>query len=232
MWRAWRKRALTFAELGRWHKAASNFARVVGSRPIHAHLASYHALALLGAGDTEGYRRACAAMLQRFRHTKKPWPARWMLWACILAPEAVADLSPVVGLAEKSASKKLDGHPYVATLGAALYRSGRFAEARQRLREMTAAWEKSKKMPTTISPAYTWFFLAMVEHRLSHGDQARMWLARAVRRAEKELRAGIVWNRRLTLKLLRREAEALLGVTPTSAPAGRKEAAAASKPTP
>ena len=49
-------------------------------------------------------------------------------------------------------------------------------------------------------------------------------------RAQMQPEAGAAWERRLTLQLLRREAEALLGVTPISAPAGRKETTQPTRP--
>ena len=82
-------------------------------------------------------------------------------------------------------------------------------------------------MLTGTSPAYTWFFLAMAHKRLGHDDQAHEFLTKAIKRSDEELlpKANASWNRRLTLQLLRREAEGVLGVTPTAAPAGKDEKA-------
>jgi hypothetical protein len=80
----------------------------------------------------------------------------------------------------------------------------------------------------TSSPAYTWFFLAMTHHRLGHGEEAKEWLDKAVASTEKAMReadqgtAGLSWNRRLTLKLLRDEAAALLAADDT-APAEKEK---------
>jgi len=65
------------------------------------------------------------------------------------------------------------------------------------------------------SPVYTHFFLAMAHHRLGHAAEAKNWLDKAMAGAERELRhptsdASRVWNRRLTLQLLQREAEAVV----------------------
>ena len=68
-----------------------------------------------------------------------------------------------------------------------------------------------------FSPAYTWFFLAMTHHRLGHAEEARQWLEKAVNWTKKETEgkiegaAPLSWNRRLTLEILRREAEQLIG---------------------
>jgi Tfp pilus assembly protein PilF len=89
--------------------------------------------------------------------------------------------------------------------GAALYRAGRFDEAIQRLSEAAAIG------PTVYSPAYTWFFLAMAHHRLGHGEEARQWLDKAVKHMEEETsNKDLLWNRRLTLHVLRREAEEMM----------------------
>jgi hypothetical protein len=63
--------------------------------------------------------------------------------------------------------------------------------------------------------AYIGYFLAMAHHRLGHAEQARHWLDKASRQGErpkpaKTSGAPFPWNRRLTLQLLRREAEQLL----------------------
>jgi hypothetical protein len=92
---------------------------------------------------------------------------------------------------------------------------GRFEAAAQRLTEAEAAFQKAKDPAITI--AYTWLLLAMTHERLSHREQAREWLAKAVReiddppaeRAKDPGRGN--WNRQLTLRLLRGEAEALIG---------------------
>ena len=72
---------------------------------------------------------------------------------------------------------------------------------------------------------YTWFYLAMAHHRLGHADLARRWLDKAVQGTEEALKSpaeplgksgnpsGVIppnWSRRLTLALLRREAEQLI----------------------
>ena len=68
----------------------------------------------------------------------------------------------------------------------------------------------------------TWFFLAMAHHRLGHADEARRWLEKATQATEEALKppaeppgksaepSGAIppdWKRKLTLQLLRREAE-------------------------
>jgi hypothetical protein len=69
---------------------------------------------------------------------------------------------------------------------------------------------------------HTFFYLAMAHHRLGHADEARRWLDRATQGTQEALKSpaeppgksgnpdGVIppnWCRRLTLGLLRREAE-------------------------
>src|SRR5205807_850000 len=72
----------------------------------------------------------------------------------------------------------------------------------------------------TASTAYARFFLAMAHQRLGHGEEARRWLSEAVRVADQELAAKSPppWNRRVTLQILRREAEGLIGRSPLPGP--------------
>jgi hypothetical protein len=72
---------------------------------------------------------------------------------------------------------------------------------------------------------HTWFYLALAHHRLGHADEACRWLDRAVQGTQEALKSpaeppaksgnadGVIppnWDRRLTLGLLRREAQQLI----------------------
>jgi tetratricopeptide (TPR) repeat protein len=97
------------------------------------------------------------------------------------------------------------------TLGAALYRAGKFNAAVQRL-------NKAIKEEGKGGTAWDWLFLAMAHHRLGHAAEAKQWLAKAVQWIEKasnpkpDKAAGtpLPWDQRLELKVLRREAEELI----------------------
>ena len=82
--------------------------------------------------------------------------------------------------------------------------------------EAHAAFPAAKNPLSSI--VYTWLFQAMTQHRLGHAEEARGWLKKAVKDLDQppserpQDGAGGAWNRRLTLQLLRREAEELLGI--------------------
>ena len=67
--------------------------------------------------------------------------------------------------------------------------------------------------PTNSSQAYDFYFQAMTLHRLGQGEQARQWLDKANQNADLELgnqNSPPLWNRKLTLKLLKTEATQVL----------------------
>jgi len=134
-------------------------------------------------------------------------------WTCIQLPDGLDDWTRLVQLTEKTLAADRDNYSRLTTLGAVLYRAGRFQEAARRLTEAEAAFLKAKDPAKTM--AYTCLFLAMTQQRLGNAEQAQEWLAKAVREIDQpspeKAKINQVWSRRLTLGLLRREAEALIG---------------------
>jgi tetratricopeptide (TPR) repeat protein len=157
-------------------------------------------LAQLAVGDAQGYRKTCADMLQRMGNTEKPGDANTMAWMCVLIPNAVTDLTRPVQLAEKSVAARRDWYN-LNTLGATLYRAGKFDAAIQRLNEAI-------KLEGEGGSEFDWLFLAMSHHRLGHAAEARRWLNKAARWMEQNPRPD--WGTRLELQLLRREAESVI----------------------
>jgi serine/threonine protein kinase len=204
------ERAEFYALRDDWVKAAADLAAARDLNAGDVQLHYRHALARLGAADLPEYRRACAAMLERFDRTQSPEEAHWVCWALSLGPDAVQDWRQAVQLAEAAFQNNPNSDQYGNTLGAVLYRAGRFREAIERLEGIGKA---SKAKPPGISLAYPRFFLAMAHHRLGHVKESHQWLDRAVQRTQQEMAKpdAVPWNRSLTLRLLRREAEAMVG---------------------
>jgi hypothetical protein len=98
----------------------------------------------------------------------------------------------------RPATQNADVHQ---ALPAALYRAGRWHEAIAPLRANIAN--------PGSSPVYADYFLAMANWRLGRQEEARAHLRAAGLQSDRELAASPPppWNRRLTLQLLRREAE-------------------------
>jgi WD40 repeat protein/serine/threonine protein kinase/tetratricopeptide (TPR) repeat protein len=223
------ERAEMCAVLGQWGKALADYDKVLAQNADDVHLRYMYALTCLGGADLTGYRSACTAILERFGQTDDPDVAHWAAWSCVLAPNAVKDWDRLVKLAETAARASPQQYPvikladtaalaspqqYAITLGASLYRAGRFAKAVDGINEVIAASAKAQTGQATSSTAYTWFFLAMSYQRLGRDEDAGQSLDKARKQMEQETQVpGIAWDRRLTLQLLRKEAETLLSTT-------------------
>ena len=162
-------------------------------------------------------------MLHQFGQTDKATDAHWTAWACVLAPDATTDWATAVALAENSVHSEPKSVLYLNTLGAVLYRAGRFDESLARLSEAGALVQEPSEA-TLFPPAYIWFFLAMAHGQLGNQEEARQWYDKAV--------AWTQANKPDDVELRRFQAEAatLLGVTlpaaePAPAPAAKVEEA-------
>jgi WD40 repeat protein/serine/threonine protein kinase/tetratricopeptide (TPR) repeat protein len=212
-------RAVACIKAGHWDKAAVDYAKAVELKPDDILLRYYCALTRLAAEDVEGYREACAELVEQFAETDDLNAAQFAAWTCVLAPDAVSEFTRPVQLAEKVVEKNPEDPSYLETLGGVLYRAERLEEAIQRLTEADRLAAAADRTPKS-SPPYTWFFLAMAHQRRGQDEEAKKWFNKAVEYTDlvlaEEKRPGgdsLLWNRRLTLQLLRAEAEELLGVT-------------------
>jgi serine/threonine protein kinase/Flp pilus assembly protein TadD len=215
---AYQRRGNVYAERGQWDKASADYGKAAANQAADPYPCYLQALVRLHLGDRTGYRKACAGMLERFGKAEKPAATNlaFVVWSSVLAADAVDDYAGPVQLAEKLAAAQPKDLHHLSTLGAALYRAGRFEEAVQRLSQVHASHKPADEGRLGI--AYTWCFLAMAHHRLGHAEEARHWLAEALGQTGQAPQqqppgatggAPVPWNRRVTLQLLRREAEAL-----------------------
>jgi tetratricopeptide (TPR) repeat protein len=191
------RRAYAYAELGQEDKAARDFAKSLESAPSNLEPWLQFAHQRLDRRDLVGYRKVCVHLLDHFGMTRDPNTANGVAWACVLVPDAIADPLHLLRLIEVAVSSEPKSYYYLNTLGAALYRAGKFEEAIMRLNE---AIQVQRQGDTYAD----WLFLAMAHHRLGHGDEAKQWLAKAgkdVPLLEQQLQE---------MQLLRHEAEALL----------------------
>ena len=208
--------ASLYASFGRLDRARADSEKAIKLGIVSYYTWYMYACVCIDAGDRPAYRKACADMLQQFAESSKTSELYLAAWSCVLAPDAVDDYSPAIESAEQAVVNDANSEDYLKTLGGILYRAGRFEEAVQRLTEANNLIEDSDA-ESQVSPAYTWYFLAMAHHKLGNGEEAEKWLQKANESTDKVLveheegTTPLSWNRRLTLKLLREEAEALLG---------------------
>jgi hypothetical protein len=97
----------------------------------------------------------------------------------------------------------------LTTLGAALYRAGRFEEAIRRLNEGFQT-RGSGSLPRGFA------FLALAHHRLGHRDEAQRWLDKLIASRATETSSSS-WDD-MPIGILSREAEALIFGTRPAAP--------------
>jgi WD40 repeat protein/tetratricopeptide (TPR) repeat protein len=202
-WKILFRRGEAHAELGHWHQAVADFTKSSELERLNEQSLCRQALAHLGAGDAEGYRKACAALLNRFGHTEYGNTANSVAWTCALVPGAVEDPAELVRLAEKAVASDPKQYNYLNTVAAVLCRAGKYEAAVERFGEALKAHGKG-------GTAWDWLLLAVAHHHLGHTAEARQWLEKAVAWIDAESKPPLAWNDRLELQLLRREAEGLI----------------------
>jgi tetratricopeptide (TPR) repeat protein len=178
---------------------------------------SSEALLRLQRGDIEGYRGVCREMLARFSHTEDPITADGTAKTCLLAPAAVADLEPVLRLADRAITGTEQNFLYcwhVLLKGMAEYRAEHFANAIDRLNQALSLGRQTRYFNSRSLSGTAHAFLAMAHHRLGRVAQAREALDRATELLEQPY-AKIGWNWNidsdwdnwLSFYLIRQEAE-------------------------
>ena len=200
-------RSALHAENEDWAAADKDLAAAL-SREDDVPAFTYYRAALfrLRADDPEAYRLLCSGIVKRLAETDSPTDAHFAAWTCALAPDALDDYVPAITLAGLAVEKDPDNQQYLDGLGAILLRAGRYDEAKEQLEQALAVDENEN-----TSTSYIRYFLAMTEHHLGNRDAAPEQLEAANASAEQELAGDPAWNRKLTLQLLRKEAEALIG---------------------
>jgi serine/threonine protein kinase/Tfp pilus assembly protein PilF len=207
-----RARLPLYLALGELEQACSDFAALLTPDNKQHYDHYMHALLCLMLQDQAKYRQSCQTMLQRLADADNPLAVNFTAWTCVLLPNAVDDYTAAIDLAAKATEAQPENSQFLNTYGAVLHRAGRHQEALDKLTALDRRMNEPNAKADS-SPAYTWYFLAMTHHALDHTQEARRWLQRANEWTEKELAKTDeppAWNRRLTLELLRTEANALI----------------------
>jgi tetratricopeptide (TPR) repeat protein len=164
-------RSAGYSAIGRrqWQRAAAEFSKANALSPDDPTLWRFVASAQFAAGNRAAYRQVCAAMMERFERTKDPRTAGELLRASVLASDALDDMSRLLPLMEASDAM---WHWGAWARGAALYRSGKYAEC-------VVCLDAAAKIH--VPRAWDWCFLAMAHQRLGHTQDATRCLAEAER---------------------------------------------------
>jgi WD40 repeat protein/serine/threonine protein kinase len=214
-WRELSERGHKHARAERWKEAVDDMTAAVRARPEDHWLWVTTADLFPINGDVEGYRQHCRDMLKRFGQTTNPSVAERTAKACLLMPESVDDLTPVVRLADLAlvGSEKHRHYRYfVMASGLAKYRAGDFDRAIEQAKKCL-----SPDRPEVWCDGPAYLVLAMSHHKLGRSDEAAQALAKAREIIDVDswpkLGSGDLgdgWHDVLITHLLRREAEALL----------------------
>jgi WD40 repeat protein len=125
------RRAVLFNDNRRRKEAARDLREAAKLRPNHVDLLCVLADTLVADGDLRGYREVCRQLTRRF--PKDQGDAASVVFACLLAPDALPDMGPVIKMAEWAARPDYLGGPSSVgrhgLLAGALLRAGRREEA-------------------------------------------------------------------------------------------------------
>jgi tetratricopeptide (TPR) repeat protein len=185
----------------RWKEAAADYARVIRSRPPGIEWFEY-AGALTLAGDVASARDFVAWAVGHAGTPVEPDAGFLLARTVATAPALARDSIQALDWADEAVARSKPPW-YLYTLGLALDRAGKHAEAIERLEESDAGWSD------IYGKTQIRLVLALAHHRLGAVRQAQEQLARARALIP---RSGIAvmaadW---ISIQLLRREAEALI----------------------
>jgi serine/threonine protein kinase/Flp pilus assembly protein TadD len=191
--------------LRQYDQAIADLAKGIEDQPQNPQLWYRLGLLRLYTGDTTGYRKLCAEMVEHFGQAADGSVLHHIVWTCVLSENAVANFRPVLHAAHTLAGNYPKTWPDLNRLGVALCRAGRLEEAVQRLNE-------AEKLGTDgWIGLWDSLVLALVQGRLGRIEAAKKQLAKAdAWMAEHATR--MFWAERLQAEVLGREAHQLLGI--------------------
>jgi tetratricopeptide (TPR) repeat protein len=191
-------------------KAVANFREAIRLMPDNLAMRRDLILTLLSAGEHAAIRRAISDLLDYFRDKgDRSRMMAWgsdlnrIAWSCILDPSTVADTPAPVQMAEMALRDCAFNHrpTCLNTLGAALYRVGRYDDAILRL-------EEGIRLRKGVEVPQEWVFLSMAHAQLGRRDEALRWLDRFQTYRPSE-DPEHYWDE-VEIRLLRREADAVV----------------------
>ena len=199
------------AEKGDWKRASKLFTQLVDLVPGNVWYWQAYVYLRLQLGEPFEYGKDMLRLFSR----PNPLDARAadaVAWTLSLTPDPAVDRTYAVKQAEH-AMTGAKRWQHFNTLGAANYRAGNYALAIGNIKD-------GMKLNPSGGTAWDWVFLALANHKLGKGDEAREWLAKTAAFV-KEVRAGklpekggpggpLDWKQHLELDLLLAEADMLI----------------------
>jgi eukaryotic-like serine/threonine-protein kinase len=208
------QRGHALLRLGRYDQALADFAAASARSPLDSHLQAYRGICLF---ELKRYPPALDQLESAFQTDPESVRAIFNLdqfvnnlaWELATGPKPQRDPVLAARLAAFSVALAPGKQVSLNTLGVALYRAGRFAEAITTL-------EKSLDAGKGQFDAFDLFVLAMAHHRLGHRPVARACYDRAVRWLKGQKALGPQHSKELAD--FRAETEAVLAAQPDDLP--------------
>jgi serine/threonine protein kinase/WD40 repeat protein len=206
-----------YAQMAQWDKALSGYAKAFKlEMQKHPGLCFDYACLLVEGGDTDGYRKLCGKLLERFVQSKNVEDIDWLAQTFVLAPQALPDTGRILELAQRRIARASPGCPWaIHVLALAFYRAGRFDKTVECLSGSL------KDIPEGQHDVANWLVMAMAEQRLGHHERALGWfdkgdrwiVERTVRircQGQSLAASGFGWQHWLMMQVLHREGKALI----------------------
>jgi tetratricopeptide (TPR) repeat protein len=213
------------ARHGRWQDAVPDVARASELIPAEHWYAMLLGPLFIETGDRFAYEALCRRCVAQFAGTSNGDVAVRIAQTCLLAPGS----EEFVAAAEKLVDSALAAPKYKGKVWAvgpkalAEYRSGRPAEAIERLEQLLKELASGQAKAGRFASVQANAVLAMAHHSLNHHDEARAALSRALTVAPPKIAVPAngdygSWHEWLTLHINIREARALIEATNVSQP--------------
>jgi serine/threonine protein kinase/tetratricopeptide (TPR) repeat protein len=201
-------RALAHGQLAAGEAAARDWDLAFEQGLGNVRTCSLLALARIHEGDEPGYRRICSRLIEKSATTAEANPRFQIAWTCAHGPLPLEELSIPLELATSLAADNPNNAAYQCAFGALLYRAGQYERALEQLKQATDAFRADSS--DQISVMYPKYLTALVHSKLGHVTESKKLWVELQSSYAGAINASSAWNRRATLELLHREAEAVI----------------------
>jgi tetratricopeptide (TPR) repeat protein len=208
-------RGFTLGSWGHWDEALADMtkarARLGNSELISPAARDWFVASVsLGKGDRAAYQTACHEALDKIRSERDPEERGILLWMCTVTPYSVTDPARLADAAKVVLASRHEApsRDQLLAAGAAFYRAGKYAEARQPLKQTLRCAAEAQPTVDPMSEVFAHLFLAMTQTRLGLTDDAAASLAEAHRRSQNI--TPPCWVSKMQHKLLTDEARAII----------------------
>ncbi len=154
--------------LSQWDQATTDINRSIELNSPVGETWYFYLLLRLHSGQTDDYGQLCTNFVDRFGQAKDVATTASVARACSLTPNALADPTRAVRLAELALATDPKSALFQHNLGLAHHRAGQNAEAIRRFQESLTA------TPKWVDPL-NWLGLTLAHHGLGQTDAAREW---------------------------------------------------------